>query len=236
MYFYQPVRNQRFFAPGVLYDTVDWEDFPSIVDAFKKRIDNWYFNPGEVLKNANWNYSFALMAINCLLVDALSQFYYGEFESSRGTFKKFARQQFPAFREKLSIEIQQKPERKTKNKRRTSRKKPLKTYAEVLYHCFRCGILHEAHITVCGGIAGLDGKMVDTDPNICTKYRNGDDCPTVRMDPTVIFAEIKTFFDEYVTMLLDPDKKFAVRRRKFRRKFADSIGVDIREVKHGDEA
>lgn len=230
MIFYHAVQDKRFFSAGKKYNSIIWNDFKQVVNAFKTRIEDWYIKPAELLRNTSWDNSFALMAINCLLIDALSQFHYGKTSSSRGVFKKFTRRRLPAFREKLSIEIRQRQDRKQKDKRKPNKKAPFKTYADVLYHCFRCGILHDAHITLCGGLAGLDAKMVDTDTDVCTTYRDGKQCPTVRMDPTVIFDEVRKLFDQYLSDLLNPDKKFDTRRKKFKRKFTDCIGVDIMDA------
>lgn len=235
MLFYQPVQSERFFARGVRYDSIDWTNFTKIIAAFKQRIEDWYIRPADELRKVSWDYSFTLMAINCLLIDTLSQFYYGEDSSSRGTFKKYVRKHLPPFRAELPTKIQIRPDRRKRrkapaNKLKPQKKKYFRTYAEVLYHCFRCGILHEAHITACGVLAGLDGKMVDTDPDVCTKYRNNSDCPTVRMDPTVILDEVKKMFDKYLATLVDPDPKFEVRRLKFKKKFTNSIGIDITKV------
>lgn len=233
--FYQPVQSKRFFSRGIKYSDIDWTDFRRIVAAFKERIEDWYIRPAEEPRRASWDFSFALMVIDCLLIDTLSQFHYGQNSSSRGTFKKYIRRRLPDFRAKLPTPIQKRPERRKRRKARTTPLAPLnpryyKTFADILYHCFRCGILHDAHITLCGGLAGLGGKLVDIDPDVCTKYRDGSDCPTVRMDPTVIFDEVKKLFNDYIATLLDPDSKNDVRRSKFKKKFKYSIGIDITQA------
>jgi hypothetical protein len=236
MLFYQPVKSERFFSTEKKYDAIDWTNFQEIVTAFKVRIDEWYIHPGEELRK-KWDYAFALMAINCLLLDTLSQFYYGKVTSSRAVFKKYVRKKMPAFRVKLPEKIEERPSRRKHRKAATTKpklkpKKPehFEDFADVLYHCFRCGILHEAHIAGCGGLAGLGGKMVDIDPDVCTLYRDGSTCPTVRMDPGIIFDEVKKLLDTYVADLFDPDPKKNIRRKKFKRKFTDCIGIDINSV------
>ena len=233
--FYQPVQSERFFSAGVKYDAINWNDFKQVVAAFKTRIEDWYIRPAGELRKASWDYSFALMAINCLLIDALSQFHYGKVTGTRGIFKKYVRKKLPAFRATLPQKIQERPTRRkhrksaaTKPKLKPQKPEYFEDFADVLYHCFRCGILHEAHIAGCGGLAGLNGKMVDVDPDVCTRYRDGSDCPTVRMDPTAIFDEVRKLFDQYLNDLVDPNPKLDPRRRKFKRKFTDCIGVNIK--------
>lgn len=230
--FYRPVQDQRFFSAGKKYDSIDWDDFKEVVEAFKTRIDDWYIKPAEELRKATWDFSFALMAIDCLLIDTLSQFHYGKIVGTRGIFKRYVRKKLKPFRDDLPNKIKIRPSRRKRRKSATPALKPLKQdyfedFADVLYHCFRCGILHEAHITGCGGLAGLGGKMVDVDPDTCTLYRDSKPCPTVRMDPTTIFDEVKKLFQEYISDLLNPASKFDARRRKFKRKFTDCIGIDV---------
>ena len=229
--FYQPVRNQRFFHSRQLYSEIDWQDFRAVVDAFRKKLHEWYLAPAEMLR-PNWDHAFALMAMNCLLIDALSQYYYGKRASARSAFKKFACQKLPEFRRKLPKPIQENPGRRKRRKASTPRLRPvkprlLKTFADVLYVAFRCGILHEAHVSLCGGLAGLGGKMCDVDPDICTNYRDRSPCPTVRMDPHAIYDELKKVIDQYLADLADPDPKQDVRRRHFKHKFKASFGIDL---------
>lgn len=218
-----------------MYASITWSDFKQVVDAFKTRIEDWYIKPAEALRQAAWNNSFAVMAIDCLLIDTLSQFHYGKMMSSRGTFKRYVRKKLKPFRANLPEKIIVRPARRKRRKAPTTKLKPQKQeyyedFADILYHCFRCGILHEAHITGCGGLAGLGGKMVDIDPDTCTTYRDGKRCPTVRMDPTAIFDEVKKLFDQYIADLLNPDQKFNARRKKFKRKFTDCIGINIMDA------
>lgn len=232
MLFYQPVQSERFFSAGKKYESINWNDFKQIVGAFKTRVEDWYIRPAEELRKASWDYSFALMAIDCLLIDTLSQFHYGKVVSTRGTFKRYVRKKLKPFRADLPTKIKERPSRRKRRKSATPKLKPQKQkyyedFADILYHCFRCGILHEAHITGCGGLSGLGGKMVDVDPDTSTMYRDGKPCPTVRMDPTAIFDEVRKLFDQYIADLLDSHPKFEVRRKKFKRKFTDCIGIDI---------
>lgn len=234
--FYRPVQDQRFFSAGRKYDSINWNDFKEIVRAFQIRIEDWYIKPAEELRKASWDYSFSIMAIDCLLIDALSQFHYGQFRSSRTLFCKYARKKISGMRKRLPEPIAIRPERRANRKSPKSSRKPaktkyLKTYADSLYFAFRCGVLHEAHIAGCGGLAGLGGKLADIDPDICTRYRDGSECPTIRMDPTAILDDLQRVFNQYISDILDPDPTFEPRRRKFKRKFTACIGIDITNAK-----
>jgi hypothetical protein len=229
--FYQPVQNKRFFHSREEYSKIAWQDFRSVVDAFRKKLGEWYLAPADLLR-PNWDHAFGLMAMNCLLIDALSQYYYGKRASARSVFKKFACLKLPEFRATLPEPIRENPGRRKRRKTSMPRLKPVKprffkTFADVLYVAFRCGILHEAHVALCGGLAGLGGKMCDVDPDICTTYRDGSPCPTVRVDPQVIYDALNKVIDQYLADLVDPDPRHDVRRRHFKHKFKASFGIDL---------
>lgn len=229
--FYQPVKSERYFYAKTKYDAIDWHDFRAVVEAFRLKLREWHLAPAEELRKC-WDHSFSLMAINCLLIDTMSQYYYGSRQSGQQQFKRFARLKFPAFRQKLPERIRQSlapRERRKSPKKPRPRRKPrhFETFADVLYVAFRCGILHEAHVEMCGGLAGLGGKLCDVDPDICTTYRDGSACPTVRMDPTAIYDELKTVIDQYLADLVNPDVRHDFRRRNFKHKFKASFGINI---------
>jgi hypothetical protein len=193
--FYQPVQDQRFFHSREEYSKIAWQDFRSVVDAFQKKLREWYLAPADLLR-PNWDHAFGLMAMNCLLIDALSQCYYGKRVSAGSSFKKFACLKLPEFRAKLPEPISESPSRRKRRKTPTMKLKPVrprffKTFADVLSVAFRRGILDEAQVALCGGLAGLGGKMCDVDPDSCTLYRDGSPCPTVRVDPQVIYDVLK---------------------------------------------
>jgi hypothetical protein len=77
-----PVKEKRLFLPDTSYSDIDWNDFNVAVDAFGKRIEEWYIKPIEEL-NKGEHFGFAVMAMNCILIDALSQFYSGAEEADR---------------------------------------------------------------------------------------------------------------------------------------------------------
>ena len=79
MPFYEPIQNARAFRRGKPYDQVKWNDFREVINEFHGRIDDWYILPTkELIKHTEGgHFVFPVMAINCLLIDALSQYYYG---------------------------------------------------------------------------------------------------------------------------------------------------------------
>src|SRR5437899_5800719 len=81
MPFYKPVQDKRWFRAEKKYSQINWDDFGQVVREFKGQVEDWYLKPAETLLNASGHYGFAVMALGCLLVDALSQYYYGAQQS-----------------------------------------------------------------------------------------------------------------------------------------------------------
>jgi len=219
---YRPVRKHRYIYPGKLYDDITWGNLAQVIEAFYRKINEWYIVPADGILKAGFDQAFALMALTCMLTDTLSQYYLGKTSSSQPTFKEFLKETIPPFDTQLPTPIR---------KEKTGQ---LKTYADVLYVGFRCGILHECHVPLYGGLAGQDqlhGKMFDVDPDISTQYDDGTECPTVRMDPTLIYPAVKEVFEKYVKDLLNPDPKFDDRRELFKIKFSASFGEKLTDSK-----
>lgn len=222
MPFYKPEQSARAFRRMTRYDQINWNDFTSVIDAFHGRIDDWYILPTKELLNHKdgGHYAFAVMALNCLLIDTMSQFYYGLLTSSGRKFKDFVRDRIPKVAGNLPTQINQPV---SPNNRHGD---PLTNYEEVLYTGFRCGILHQAHVPLYGVLAGVPGPF-DFQNKGATKYANGSDCPTVICHPRRVFEEVETAFLQYLDDLLNPDPKFGGLRQHFKTKFEDSFGVTI---------
>lgn len=222
MMFYTVTKNSRWFKPGVLYSDVDWSSLPAIVDAFAERLEDWYVKPAEALR-ASGHFAFAAMALNCILLDTLSQYYSGNLSSKAGTFKDFVRLKLPEFGQPLPLPVRHFDAQKNKVTQ-------LMDFAEVLYHAFRCGIVHEAHVTPYGMIHGGAG-VVFVEPSCHVKYTaDGSDCPSVIIDPWALLERVKSMLGGYVRNLKDPDPGFETLRANFRTKFSEAFGVDISEA------
>ena len=245
MPFYEPVQKARAFRRMTRYDQIKWDDFREVVNAFHGRIDDWYLLPTkELIKHKEGgHYVFAIMALNCLLIDTLSQFYFGNdlsprerkdpknkatnpigggtLESSGAKFKDFMSERTPHLTGLLPTPIIQ-PASSKKSKR-----KALETFEDVLWTGFRCGILHQAHIPLYGVLYGIPGVFEVCENGVTTYSADGTDCPTVICFPQKLFDELETAFIKYLDDLLNPDAPFDVLRRRFKAKFEDSFGVTI---------
>lgn len=114
------------------YTTEDWkrldfskeEDWQRAVDILEDRIRGRFFDIVDKIQGESFA-GFAVMALDCLLIETLQQFFEGVHETpsgkSREYFEKFLTQ--TAFREDFDGEM-----------------------AQAFYRKIRCGILHQAEI------------------------------------------------------------------------------------------
>lgn len=213
---FKPVKCNRLFAAGRRYDQISWNNWQSVVDAFRDQMEGWYLRPIRVLRS-DGDHAFAVMSLCCTLVDTLSQYYYGVQEGTNKEFKDFINEKFPDFDAPLSAEI-------TYTYRGSPKK--LKKLSDVLYTGFRCGIVHEAHSKLYTGIYGT-GQMVKEEPMGFTQYQDGTDCPTVIVDPGFFHDRLEKVFCDYLSDLRSSHTTSLSLRDKFKKKFLHSYGIDI---------
>jgi hypothetical protein len=82
---YKPVKNLRFFTHDTGYDAVDWNDENASIQKFKEQLEGWYIQPIESLIAESRHFGFTVIAMTCILIDTLAQYYEGA-ERSRGQF------------------------------------------------------------------------------------------------------------------------------------------------------
>lgn len=217
--FYTATQDRRWFKPDVLYSSIDWSSLDDVVDAFAGRLEEWYIKPAEALK-VSGHYAFGAMALNCILIDTLSQYHSGGLFSTAGTFKDFVRSKLPEFGQPLSPPVDHFDARKGEAKQLTD-------FAEALYYAFRCGIIHEAHVTPYGMIHGNGHVVTQESSGHVTYTTDGSDCPSVIVDPWVLLDRIKSVLAAYVCDLKDRDTVFDDLRMRFKTKFSDAFGVNV---------
>lgn len=214
----QVARANRYFSREVRYSQIDWSNLDQIVDAYRQRIQDWYLDPAKELAK-NVHFAFSVMALNCLLVDTLSQFVAGIDSSNPTEFKKFICKRLPSsYSCNLKTPIQHDDGKKTK---------PLRDVADVLYHGFRCGILHQAHIPPYGGVApGAKHAVREVSGGV--KYKtSGAYCPSIIVDPLALLEDLDEAFEAYLRELKDRNPKNSQLRTNFKKKFSASFGIDV---------
>jgi hypothetical protein len=210
---YRPLKDKRFFTHDTRYDEVDWNDENAAIKKFKAQLEGWYIDPIESLIAASRHYGFTVIALTCVLIDTLAQYYFGEEKSSQKAFKDFLKDHVGGpFDDKLPTPVLD--------------KSPVEDYADVIYQAFRCGILHEAHVSLYGVVAD-HADLVEYHPTGITRYVNESDCPTIVINPESFFREIKSAFENYFQKLNDRDPQWDNLRRNLKAKFLVSYGIDI---------
>lgn len=251
--FYKPVLANRYFTRYLSYadlqGLVAKPDFDGVVDAFEERMAGWYLDPVRYLRRRKRNpyystriakffrwedpghFAFDVMAVDCLLIDALSQYVTGKLSASRGIFIDFITDHMPQFSGTLDSFLGT-----TGNEishfdhgQNTTAKKLTKV-AEVIYYGFRCGIVHQAHAPLyCsidpGGarVQVLASSKAEYGPSAAPSLP-GQPCPSVVINPWLLFDDLEQFFQMYLAKLKQRDHQFV---GHFKTKFSDSFGIDI---------
>lgn len=217
IYLVDPVAQaSRHFSKEIKYSQITWSKLDQVVDAFRQRIADWYLDPANELAK-NGHFAFSVMALNCLLIDTLSQFEAGIDSSDRSKFKGFIRTRLPsAYSQPVTPNI----------RHEDGRSAVVEDVADALYHGFRCGILHTAHITPYGGVDPGASTPVRVEPSGKVKYKDtGTDCPSVIINPLILLKDVTAAFEKYIRELMDPSK--TALRDNFKKKFSTSFGVDL---------
>ena len=218
-----PVLENRLFNRSALYGEIDWNNLPVVIDAWEERMREWYIEPALQLEKASSHFGFAVMALNSILIDALSQYYAGQQSSSQTVFKDFLRAQIPEFAQQLPSAIRY----QFNNNNRSCN-----DYADVFYAGMRCGIVHEAHPSLYCAISG-QGQMITLYPDGLTTYQdNHAPCPTIVFDPYRVRDRIHQVFDQYLLDLRAKNPSFDNLRDKFKQKFMGSFGIRIEGTSH----
>ncbi len=118
------IKGKYLFSPRDELRDLDINNFPSIIEASERRIQGWFFNPLEKFLADN-NDFFMAPAVECILVDALTGFFFGiSGDTHKDDFTAFLSQ---------NLYVQ-------------------KEDATEFYLRFRCGLLHQANIKKCSSI------------------------------------------------------------------------------------
>lgn len=117
-------------------------DWGKAIDIFKDRIVGRYFEQIDILSNDINANGFTIMALNCLLIEALFQFRDGKDETPGKNSKAYPRflvEEFPHIFDTLS--------------------------ADLFYRSIRCGILHSAQTKEGARLSDDDSFVVKLDSN-----------------------------------------------------------------------
>lgn len=174
------------------YQALDFsteEGWQQAVDIFEDRIRGRFLLPIKTLQNETRSYpGFAIMALDCLLIETLQQFYEGvdetPYKKSKSYFHDFlTKTSFSTFFDS--------------------------SMADMFYHLIRCGILHKAEIKGSSRIwIRKDSPLVMYAPDRKGLHINRDK----------FHQQLIEEFEEYVNQLRVNTAANAELRRNFKRK------------------
>lgn len=118
--------DDLYFAPGIRYDDVDWQDDSEVVKAFEKRLCGLYMEPTRELCDDDRNV-FAAGVMCTVTIDMLARFTY---DQQRGVRKRFTKWLKDA----------------ESNFKCTSLGEGDKSLADRVYEDFRNGTVHEGRV------------------------------------------------------------------------------------------
>lgn len=213
---YHPVQAKRLFDFATKYEDIDWNDFRTVVDAFRRQLEYWYVLPGLELKKEG-HFSFAVGALASLLIDCISQYEDGVETGTKRNYKDFLRRHWAELDTPFPNSI---------CASYNSQRFQITDGADAIYHGLRCGIFHEAHPKLYIGLVG-QGSITSYQATGFATYADGTDCPVVTIDPGRLFDAVHARLDAYVIELVTAGTTNNSQRQRFKTKFEASYGVTI---------
>lgn len=157
----------------------------------------------------------------CIIIDLLSQYWYGLPSSNGKKYKDFLKILMRSFQSKI------KPPLKYywwNERNKVWEERSLHDYAQAFYQIFRCGVLHNAMIMDCGRISGK--SILKKSIKLRSwKYENKKG-KEVAVNPILLLKNLEIFFNRYIKRLYNVRERNL--RRNFIKKFEWDFGVKIR--------
>lgn len=178
-------------------------DYVEKIEFFNHRINGWYINIGKELVKIH-DFGFGVLSINCILIDVLSQYYYGKKISDRNSFKDFLRKNIKEFNKRLPFAISNPPYGE------------LKDFADVFYSGFRCGVLHNAKISF--------GEIESKNKYFLRFYKKKK---RLHVNQNILLERLIKYFNNYILLLKkDTNKNNQITKdfwKKFNHDFKDQL-------------
>ena len=212
---------EKTFCRRYLYQDLNPNDLSDTIAKFEERIKYWFFKPTKDLikKNIEANNFFAIIIV-CIIIDLLSQYWYGLPSSNGEKYKDFLKIFMRSFQSKIKPPLKYSS---YNQKGKTWAVIKLQDYAQAFYHIFRCSLLHNAMIGDCGRISGKSilKKSIKLRSWRCRNKKGRE----IAVNPILLLKNLEVFFNRYIKKLHDANEKNL--RRNFVKKFEWDFGITI---------
>ncbi|MFA5116738.1 MAG: hypothetical protein WC486_05595 [Candidatus Omnitrophota bacterium] len=204
------------FAPNARFGDLEGRTYQEIVEIFESRISGWYFDVAEAISDKIPGYNFAVIILNSIILDLLSQYIYGAPTSSESIFKRFFREYLGEYNHKIDPPIVS----CYFNKRRQKwMREVTRDVADGFYHCFRCGVVHAAGILEYGRISSRYPeeiiKVIDW----------GQGAKEINVNAIELLRRLRSIFNAYIGKLKNSE---LILKHNFIEKFQMDYGVTIK--------
>lgn len=220
----KPLANpnpEKTFCLRYLYKDLDPNDLNSIICKFEERIKYWFFKPTKDLirKNIQANNFFAIIIV-CVIIDLLSQYWYGLPSSNKKNYNDFLKIFMQSFHSKINPPL--------KNyywdeRHGAWKEVRLYNYAQAFYQIFRCGVLHNAMIMDCGRISGK--SVLKKSIKLRSWKYEDKKGKEIAVNPIMLLKNLELFFNRYIKKLYNVHEK--ILRQNFIKKFEWDFGIKI---------
>lgn len=212
---------EKTFCRKFHYRDLNPDNLNDTITKFEERIKYWFFKPTKDLikKNIEANNFFAIIIV-CIIIDLLSQYWYGLPSSDGKKYKDFLKIFMRSFQSKIKPPLKYYSWNKQD---KAWEEVKLQDYAQAFYHIFRCGLLHNAMIADCGRISG---KSILKKSIKLRSWKYGNKKGReIAVNSILLLKNLEVFFNRYIEKLYD--KREENLRRNFVKKFEWDFGVKI---------
>lgn len=185
----------KIIADRIKIDDLNSKSYQEKVEIFRSRVQIWFFDTMKPPMESSTASNFLLIATSCILIDLFSQYRYGMAYSTRKSYIEFIKEWLSDYNQLIDPPIESCHYNACSKK---WEKDKIKSVAEAIYHCFRCGVLHSARIMEYGRINRKFEKAV-----IKVLPWGGDYKKEINIHAPAFFLKLEEVFDKYIKILKD---------------------------------
>jgi len=205
----------RAIAPNTHTRDLSNKSYSEIIEIFKDRIYDRYIYAADAFDKEK-KYNFVVIILCCIIVDLLSQYWYGSPASKKFYFKEFFRENFKQYNHRIIPPIRSCYFDTNKDK---WFEEIINDVADGFYHCFRCGVVHSAMILEYGRI---NERFPEEIIKVVTW---GKDKNEININTSGFLRLVKEAFDSYCEKLRLEEQRL---KNNFIKKWELDFGVQIK--------